>query len=206
MGSKPDTIPCLCTSKQKIAVLYLDDCIDKKSQYVQQLNNNACVAVKIEQLNGTSSKKTNHAIKNGSTETALKDYLVQLKRQENISKLVLLSNKPASFVDTMYYVSVMWRLKSTTNIEICAALGSSYIQVLPAGHTELEANTGNEGKYCGLIPLGQPCKVTTTGLKWNLDETVMEFSGLVSTSNALDGSGKVTVHTDNPLVWYLDIK
>ncbi|KAI1295518.1 thiamine pyrophosphokinase 1 [Halotydeus destructor] len=60
-----------------------------------------------------------------------------------------------------------------------------------------------DSKWCSLVPVGQPAKVTTTGLKWNLYDDEMKFTGLISTSNELNGESEVTIRTTSTLLWTL---
>ena len=56
------------------------------------------------------------------------------------------------------------------------------------------------GPICGLIPIFGDARITTTGLKWNLDNSIVNSMGdLVSTSNEIVGS--VSVISDQYILW-----
>ncbi|KAK4469738.1 hypothetical protein MN116_007261 [Schistosoma mekongi] len=82
----------------------------------------------------------------------------------------------------------------------------SYVVItLFQGEHTIHANTGYEAHSVGLIPVGQPCQVTTTGLKWNLDNSTLSFDNIVSTSNRLS-SEIVNVKCNQRLIFTMEYK
>ena len=58
---------------------------------------------------------------------------------------------------------------------------------------------------CGFVPFGYPVeRVTTTGLRWNVDGPV-QYGGIVSSSNEME-QRTVTLKTSHSLLWSFDIK
>uniref|UniRef100_A0A0D9WFQ7 Thiamine pyrophosphokinase n=1 Tax=Leersia perrieri TaxID=77586 RepID=A0A0D9WFQ7_9ORYZ len=80
------------------------------------------------------------------------------------------------------------------------------IFLLPRTHTHNIHIESIEGPHCGLIPIGAPSTTTTTtGLRWNLDDTSMSFGGLISTSNIVEEES-VTINSDSDLIWTISLR
>ncbi|GMT18524.1 hypothetical protein PFISCL1PPCAC_9821, partial [Pristionchus fissidentatus] len=59
---------------------------------------------------------------------------------------------------------------------------------------------------CGVVPFCQrETRVSTTGLRWNLEDTPMEFGGIVSTSNEIV-NGRVEIITSAPLIITCEVR
>lgn len=83
------------------------------------------------------------------------------------------------------------------------------LRVLGEGsHTIRRCSTfsSHDGHTCGIIPLGGLlCNhVSSTGLKWNLDDSTMHFGGMISSSNSML-EDCVTIDSPCPLIWCLSV-
>ncbi len=107
-------------------------------------------------------------------------------------------------VETLFHARDIFKdLHKVPRVVQSSSHGLSWL-LCKGSHAIVTPKENPDKYYVGLIPIGSPAKVKTTGLKWDVDG-VLEFGKLVSTSNAFQaGSAKVTVETDSPLLWIVE--
>ncbi|CAG2204395.1 THI80 [Mytilus edulis] len=105
-------------------------------------------------------------------------------------------------------INSLYEASKITDAQIILISVDTVAFLLQPGHHTISVDPRACGEWCGLIPVGEPCKsVTTTGLKWNLDKQRLKFGDLISTSNTLESESTdvVTVETDAALLWTMGI-
>ncbi|KAK9710843.1 thiamine pyrophosphokinase [Basidiobolus ranarum] len=108
------------------------------------------------------------------------------------------------FDQTMSSIQMLHVLKDERKVYLISDDSSTFL--LDKGKHKIICNRETEGPTCGLLPIGfEKTIISTEGLRWNLDHTVTEFGGLVSTSNILD-SDIIMVETNKPIVWTVELK
>ncbi|KFX94677.1 hypothetical protein V495_07847 [Pseudogymnoascus sp. VKM F-4514 (FW-929)] len=60
------------------------------------------------------------------------------------------------------------------------------------------------GKYIGIMPVGIPARITTKGLKWDVENWDTKFGGQVSTSNMVR-EAEVTITTSADVLFTIDL-
>lgn len=122
-------------------------------------------------------------------------------RDIKVDAIVAVCENSGRLDHIMANLNTLTRAPTILAVPLYQLTANSLTWVLSAGRHKIHVNERCVGQWCGLIPLGQPAFVSTSGLKWNLACEKLEFGGLVSTSNMFDDNAFVTVETDRPILF-----
>ncbi|KIK91480.1 hypothetical protein PAXRUDRAFT_830830 [Paxillus rubicundulus Ve08.2h10] len=102
--------------------------------------------------------------------------------------------------------NVAWVLDEVCRRVIGCILGMSLMPV--KGQHRIRIDHDLLGPTCGLLPVGvESTTLSTSGLRWNLDDRESSFNGLISTSNHLVPEEQfVAIKTSRPIWWCAELR
>ncbi|PVU92836.1 hypothetical protein BB561_003595 [Smittium simulii] len=71
---------------------------------------------------------------------------------------------------------------------------------IPKGVNTIHVQKEIDGPTCGILPISGECEISTTGLKWDLDNQLSSLTGLLSSSNVIMGD-VVSITTTKDIIW-----
>ncbi|XP_011700148.1 PREDICTED: thiamin pyrophosphokinase 1 [Wasmannia auropunctata] len=171
----------------------------------------SCSPLVIEKLRGIGSIVVETPDQNHTDYTKALLQVAHYARTRNINlgEIYVLAETSGRFDHIIGNVNTLYKSeKLVGNIQVIQVASNSMTWMLKPGlHSiHIPEILVRQKSWCGLLPIGCPVNcISTTGLKWNLTNTTMQFGGLVSTSNTYEDS-EVTVNTDTPVIWTMGIE
>lgn len=145
----------------------------------------------------TDLMKCIHAITRG-------DHTLSIAPQ-TFTSIVALGAQGGRLDHTLGHLSI---LHTYRDLPLVLLGGRNVTRLVQKGKTVIRPSS-IEGPSCGLVPLTGEAMVTSRGLEWNLENTIMRMGGLVSTCNRIvtggDDAPEVFVETDSDLVWTVEL-
>ncbi|VDL95254.1 unnamed protein product [Schistocephalus solidus] len=122
---------------------------------------------------------------------------------QKISCIVVLYGSGGRADHELGILKTLFIARDLTELPVLLVTESSISWLLIKGSNIVMLESQHIGAYCGLIPIGHSSNVTTTGLEWNLDNQILDFEGLVSTSNKVKDT-KITIICDHPILFTIE--
>lgn len=118
-------------------------------------------------------------------------------------KILVLGATGNRFDHTCANINTLYRNSFLNHIYLLGE--NNFLFLLKKGNNIIHVDRRVFNKMCGIIPLGNTCKVTTNGLKYNLNNEHLSFCHLISTSNEIVND-KIHVFSTAPILWFSEFK
>ncbi|XP_017774131.1 PREDICTED: thiamin pyrophosphokinase 1 [Nicrophorus vespilloides] len=142
-------------------------------------------------------------------ETDFTKALLEVQKLMDLKNILVLTETSGRLDQILSNVNTLYKAKKfmpQTNVYLVCPDSVSWLLDEGEHSIKIPAQLRKDKVWCGLIPIGGACRVTTTGLKWNLKNSLMEFGQLVSTSNTYSDDEEVTVQTDRTILWTMGVE
>lgn len=101
-------------------------------------------------------------------------------------------------------ISTLIKYNNRKNLPIYLLDIQSSLSCVLSGTRSIKTNPRSE--WCSIVPVGEPCVVSTTGFRWNLTDYELKFGQLISTSNEFDQTQKFcTIQTEKPIFFSMHL-
>lgn len=170
-----------------------DSCSLKSMEYAKS---EKCKIVETPDQNETDFTKALHALAPELEQMEINSVLVVCDSSGRLDQIM--ANINTLFKSRSFF-------KGSCEVMLLSSNSLSFL-LLPGSHAiHIPRKIVSSKNWCGLIPFTKSI-VSTKGLKWNLNNTCMEFGGMVSTSNTYRNDAEyVQVTTNNSLIWSMGI-
>jgi len=128
-----------------------------------------------------------------------------LSRGTKVDCVIVVVEISGRFDHVMANINVLFKGPQILGAPLYQLSSDSLTWVLSPGHHMIHIDERVFDCWCSFIPMGQPARVTTTGLKWNMSKKLLKFGEFISTSNQFTKEPIVTVETDHPVVFTMGI-
>ncbi|XP_055382515.1 thiamin pyrophosphokinase 1 [Condylostylus longicornis] len=135
-----------------------------------------------------------------------KSLRVLQKETDGVPDIIVIQENAGRFDQIMANLNTLFKAKEILPSKVFLLSSNSLSWLLkPGKHSiEIPADLVSGQRWCCLIPIKNQCTVTTDGLKWNLENSLTQFGGMVSTSNTY-ARDLVEVNTDETILWSMGV-
>ncbi|XP_055903661.1 thiamin pyrophosphokinase 1 [Eupeodes corollae] len=156
-------------------------------------------------FNNSSIQRIHTPDQNYTDFTKAIHFLEPLMQTKGINDIIVFHDTSGRLDHIMANIQTLFKAKSSLNVYLLG--GSSMTWLLRKGqHTiHIPKELVENKRWCALLPVGGRAIVTSTGLKWNLNLSVLEFGdGIVSSSNTYS-CDTVHIENTNSILWSMGV-